>query len=407
MPCYEGESLQAKIERGPLKLDEALEIAIQVASGLSKAHEKGIVHRDIKPGNIFMTSDGVAKIVDFGLAKLSGRTKLTRTGTSPGTVSYMSPEQLKGGDVDHRSDIWALGVVLYEMITGETPFRGDYEQAMSYSIVNEAPKPIRSLRPDVPVEVERLIEKTLAKDPNERYQTSTELIGALQSLKKRFESSTVDVGASDCEGAPLDRRSSLHGHEPDRRDQEYFCDGTRRGAHQRARPDQGPSRGRPDVGVSVPRGRASTYARSARSSTSKRCSRGAFARRATGSASPRSSSTSRTATTSGPKRFDRDIEDIFDIQDEITRTIVDQLEGRARRFEDSPWCRAARRTWRHTAHFSKDATTGTASRRKDGRRASSCIGKPSSSTPRSPCPTHGWPSTTGARCSGEMWRRAS
>jgi len=105
MPCYEGESLQAKIERGPLELDDAVDIAIQAASGLAKAHEKGIVHRDIKPGNIFVTSDGLAKIVDFGLAKLSGRTKLTRTGTAPGTVSYMSPEQLRGGDIDHRTDI--------------------------------------------------------------------------------------------------------------------------------------------------------------------------------------------------------------------------------------------------------------------------------------------------------------
>lgn len=103
MPCYEGETLLAKIERGPMKLEEAVSVAIQVASGLSKAHEKGIVHRDIKPGNIFMTSDGLVKIGDFGLAKLSGRTKLTRTGTAPGTVAYMSPEQLKGGDID-RTD---------------------------------------------------------------------------------------------------------------------------------------------------------------------------------------------------------------------------------------------------------------------------------------------------------------
>jgi serine/threonine protein kinase len=103
MPCYEWESLAAKIERGSMKFDEVVEFAIQVASGLAKAHEKGIVHRDIKPGNIFITSDGLAKIVDFGLAKLSGRTKLTRTGTAPGTVAYMSPEQVKGGEVDHRS----------------------------------------------------------------------------------------------------------------------------------------------------------------------------------------------------------------------------------------------------------------------------------------------------------------
>jgi len=224
MPCYEGESLAATIERGPLKLDEAIDIAIQVASGLSKAQEKGIVHRDIKPGNIFLTSDGLAKIVDFGLAKLSGRTKLTRTGTAPGTVSYMSPEQLKGGDIDHRSDIWALGVVLYEMITGETPFRGDYEQAMGYSIMNEAPKPVRGLRPDVPAEVERVIEKTLSKDPNERYQKATELIGALQSLKKRFESRTVDTGHSDEKSIPSIAVLPFTDMSPGR-DQEYFCEG--------------------------------------------------------------------------------------------------------------------------------------------------------------------------------------
>ena len=224
MPCYEGESLQAKIERGRLKLDEAAEIAIQVASGLAKAHEKGIVHRDIKPGNIFVTSDGLAKIVDFGLAKLSGRTKLTRTGTTPGTVSYMSPEQLKGADIDHRSDIWALGVVLYEMITGETPFRGDYEQAMSYSIMNEAPKPVRSLRPDAPVEVERLIEKTLSKDPNERYQKAIELLGALQSLKRRFESQALDVGQSDAKATPSIAVLPFANLSADK-ENEYFSDG--------------------------------------------------------------------------------------------------------------------------------------------------------------------------------------
>jgi serine/threonine-protein kinase len=201
MPCYEGESLAVKIERGPVKLNEAMDITVQVASGLAKAHEKGIVHRDIKPGNIFITSDGLAKIVDFGLAKLSGRTKLTRTGTAPGTVSYMSPEQLRGGDVDHRTDLWALGVVLFEMLTGETPFRGDYEQAVSYSITSEDPKPVRSLRHDVPTEIERLIEKALSKDPNERYQKATELIGALQSLKKGLTSSSADTVDAAGDGA--------------------------------------------------------------------------------------------------------------------------------------------------------------------------------------------------------------
>ena len=202
MACYEGESLKAKIERGPLKLDNALDIAVQIAQGLAKAHEGKIVHRDIKPANILITKDGLVKIVDFGLAKLGGRTKLTRTGTTPGTVSYMSPEQLRGGGIDHRSDIWALGVVLYEMVTGETPFRGDYEQAMSYSILNETPKPIRSLRPDVPAEVERLIEKTLSKDPSERYQKTTEVLGALRSLKKRIESESMDAAQRDAEAIP-------------------------------------------------------------------------------------------------------------------------------------------------------------------------------------------------------------
>ena len=110
MDCYEGETLKKKIERGPLKIEEAIDIAIQVAQGLAKAHEHGIVHRDIKPANIMVTTDGVAKIVDFGLAKLGGRTMLTKTGSTLGTAAYMSPEQARGEAIDHRTDIWSLGV---------------------------------------------------------------------------------------------------------------------------------------------------------------------------------------------------------------------------------------------------------------------------------------------------------
>jgi serine/threonine protein kinase len=140
MACYDGESLKEKIERGPLLIGETIDIAMQIAGGLAKAHSKEIVHRDIKPANILLTEDDQVKIVDFGLAKLTGHTQLTKEGTTLGTAAYMSPEQAQGADVDHRTDIWALGAVLYEMVTGQQPFKGDYEQAVIYSILNEEPQ---------------------------------------------------------------------------------------------------------------------------------------------------------------------------------------------------------------------------------------------------------------------------
>ena len=130
-----GETLKLKIEKGKLKIEEAINYAIQIAQGLQKAHERGIIHRDIKPANIIITNDGEAKILDFGLAKFRGQTKITKTGSTLGTVAYMSPEQTRGEEVDIRSDIWSLGVMLYEMVTGQLPFRGDYDQALFYSVL--------------------------------------------------------------------------------------------------------------------------------------------------------------------------------------------------------------------------------------------------------------------------------
>ncbi|MCH8069957.1 MAG: protein kinase, partial [Candidatus Marinimicrobia bacterium] len=184
MAHIDGQSLKDKIESGPLKLEDALDIGIQVAEGLQEAHEKGIVHRDIKSANIMMTEKGQAKIMDFGLAKLASSPGVTKEGTTMGTAAYMSPEQARGEGVDHRTDIWSLGVVLYEMITGKLPFRGEYELAVVYSILNEDPEPITGLRMGVPMELDRIVTKTLAKNPDERYQHVDELIVDLHQLKK-------------------------------------------------------------------------------------------------------------------------------------------------------------------------------------------------------------------------------
>jgi serine/threonine-protein kinase len=170
---YEGETLQQKLENGPLPLPEALAIARQIARGLAAAHRRQIVHRDIKPANIIVLPDGTVKLLDFGLAKLAGATTLTRLGSSPGTPAYKSPEQTRGDKVDPRSDLWALGVVLYEMVTGRVPFGGEYEQAVIYSILNEPPRPLESGA--FPSQLSKVIERALAKDPAERYQTAEEL----------------------------------------------------------------------------------------------------------------------------------------------------------------------------------------------------------------------------------------
>jgi eukaryotic-like serine/threonine-protein kinase len=190
MNYYEGETLKKKIEKGLLKIDEAADIGLQIAKGLQKAHEKGIIHRDIKPANIFITGDDVVKILDFGLAKLSSYSALTKVGETLGTTTYMSPEQSKGEKTDHRTDIWSLGVVLYEMLTGKLPFKGDYEQAVIYSIMNEEPEPVTGVRSNVPMEFEHIISKCIRKQPAERYQHIDEVIVDLKNLLKLSEASS-------------------------------------------------------------------------------------------------------------------------------------------------------------------------------------------------------------------------
>lgn len=186
MEHVEGLSLKEMIASGPLGIDEAVDVAMQVARGLQAAGEKGIVHRDIKSANIMITTRGEAKIMDFGLAKAAGGTQLTREGTTLGTIAYMSPEQARGEEVDRRTDIWSLGVVLYEMVTGRRPFRGDYDQAVIYSIVNETPEPPTAIRTGVPMELEQVVDRCLAKDPAERYQTAGDLTADLRRLKRKL-----------------------------------------------------------------------------------------------------------------------------------------------------------------------------------------------------------------------------
>jgi len=182
MAYYEGESLREKIRRAPLTTEEAVAIAMQIAQGLIKAHGKGIVHRDLKPANILVTQDGVAKVVDFGLAKLAGQVKLTREGTTVGTVAYMSPEQAKGEAVDQRTDIWSLGVVLYEMLSGGLPFKGDHEQTLIHSILQQEPERLTKFRKDLPQGLENLVFKALSKKPAARYQTMDEILGDLKAI---------------------------------------------------------------------------------------------------------------------------------------------------------------------------------------------------------------------------------
>ncbi|HEX5133489.1 MAG TPA: protein kinase [Candidatus Krumholzibacteria bacterium] len=193
MAYYEGRTLDNLTIAGPLPAGEALAIVIQVADGLAKAHAQGITHRDIKPANIILTSDGVAKILDFGLAKVAGATAVTQTGQSVGTPAYMAPEQIRGEEIDHRADIWALGVLLFELLTGQRPFKGDHPQAVMYAVVNEAPRQLADIWPDAPAGIQAVIDRCLQKDPAARYQSVTEVRGDARLVLKGLEGSGADT----------------------------------------------------------------------------------------------------------------------------------------------------------------------------------------------------------------------
>ncbi len=223
MAYVEGQSLKDKMKTGQLELDEALDIASQVAEGLRVAHIKGITHRDIKPANIMLTEEGLVKIMDFGLAKLTWGVDITKTATIMGTVAYMSPEQAQGEKVDQRTDIWALGAVLYEMLSGVRPFKSPHDQAAIYSILNEKPEPISRLRKDVPVGMEKILETCLQKDPLNRYEDMEALISDLKFVDiidrtRTMRPVPIRKEAPSIAVLPFINMSA----DPE---QEYFCDG--------------------------------------------------------------------------------------------------------------------------------------------------------------------------------------
>jgi len=193
MAFYDGESLKSRLARGPLSIEETLNIVVQVADGMKQAHDHGIVHRDIKPANVMLTRDGAPKIVDFGIATLVGRPHAGDAGEIAGTVSYMSPEQARGEALGQRTDIWSLGVTMYEMLTGRLPFIAEGEQPLLQAIVHQEPPPLESLRTGVPAPLAAIAAKCLRKRPDERYQRAAELIADLRSVRRALTSATVST----------------------------------------------------------------------------------------------------------------------------------------------------------------------------------------------------------------------
>jgi serine/threonine-protein kinase len=224
MEYVEGRSLKELIAEATLAVDEIVNYAVQMCDALAKAHTADIIHRDIKSHNVLIDRDGRVRVLDFGLVKLKREMMLTQVGTVVGTAAYMSPEQAKGEEVDHRTDIWSLGVVLYEMITGQMPFKGEHDQAVIYSILNTDPRPITSFRPKLPTELEDIVRKSLARSAEERYQKTEDLLADLTSLRDAFKSGSTRTLRATAGLSPSIAVLPFKNLSADK-EQDYFCDG--------------------------------------------------------------------------------------------------------------------------------------------------------------------------------------
>jgi len=219
MEYVDGETLRKKAKGNPILVDDAIDYSVQICNGLKAAHDKDIIHRDIKSENIMINKDNVIKVMDFGLAKLKDEAGLTKTGTA-GTIAYMAPEQLQGFEIDTRTDIWSFGVVMYEMLIGQLPFKGEYESAMMYSIVNTEPEPMS----DMPEDLEQIVFKSLAKNLDERYHNIEDVLSYLNKVKKELELKVSKEKTAQEKPKPSIAVLSFRNMSADP-EQEYFCEG--------------------------------------------------------------------------------------------------------------------------------------------------------------------------------------
>ena len=327
MAYYEGHTLAQRIGKGPIDVPEAIDIVTQIGHGLAEAHRAGIIHRDIKPANLLVTKTGVVKILDFGLAKLAGLGIATQTGMISGTVAYMSPEQVQGHELDHRTDIWSVGVVLYEMLTGQRPFNGDNLLSISHAIAMNQPQVLGGVRPDVSPELERIVVRVLAKRPSERYQSVEEFLADLHGTPRSGtpRPSAVGLGTR----LPPSVAVLAFADMSPQKDQDYFCEGmaeelinaltTIEGLHVAARTSSFQFKGQV-VDVSEI-GRRLRVAAVLEGSVRK--------------AGTRLRITAQLIKVSDgfhlwSERYDRDMDDVFAVQDEIARSVVSQLRAKLR-----------------------------------------------------------------------------